>query len=66
MSVKELTYYTVVCDQCGKDGNANGEITAWSDREGAVLTANDWDDWYDAGGDKHYCGDCWEWRTNEQ
>ena len=67
MSLKEVTYYTVVCDQCGKDGNAAKEYTAWADGESALLCADAWEDWLilpDSDRTRHYCPGCWTWDTD--
>lgn len=39
MPVQEVTYYTVVCDRCEVDAFDGGEITAWSDANGAEESA---------------------------
>jgi hypothetical protein len=57
--LKELTMYTVICDNCGKDVNEDSEFSAWSDKtyaEDVAMEAN----WIDED-DKHYCDDCFSY-----
>lgn len=58
MALKEVAMYTVVCDGCGKDAGEGAEIVAWSDRDGALETA-DYSDWsvHRADG-RHLCDEC--------
>lgn len=42
--IKEVTYYQVICDCCGRDAQEDSEFSAWSDRETARIEpeASDW------------------------
>ncbi len=57
MSVKAVTYYTVVCDWpgCGADSNEGSDYTAWSDQDGALVVVDERDWWPDKDGERHYC-----------
>ncbi len=57
--IKEITIYTVICDNCGVDSNANGEYMGWNDLEYAESLASE-DDWI-KDIDKHYCNDCYNY-----
>lgn len=55
--VKEITMYTVICDNCGKNVNDGQEIIAWNDKnyaESIAIEAN----WIKED-DKHYCDTCY-------
>lgn len=59
MSVKPVTFYTIVCDVCGKDANEGGEFSAWSDSEGALAVFDESnEDWsVSPDGREHLCPD---------
>lgn len=61
--IKEVTMYTVVCDNCGKDANEGSEFSCWNDKEWAQEEAMECD-WIKEG-DKHYCPDCYEYDDND-
>lgn len=54
--LKEVTMYTVVCDNCGADSNEGQEYSCWGEKSNAVDVAID--SGYQIIGDKHYCEDC--------
>lgn len=55
--IKELTMYTVVCDECGKHLDVADEIIAWQDKGSALDIAME-ADWLTID-DKHYCPYCY-------
>lgn len=61
--IKEVTMYTVVCDGCGKDVNADNDISCWNDTGYLNDIA------YDAGWErlegKHYCPECFEYDNDD-
>jgi hypothetical protein len=61
--VKEMTMYSVVCDNCGIDVNENSEYAAWSDKSHAEDIALE-SDWLKQE-DKHYCQDCFSYDDEE-
>jgi hypothetical protein len=57
MSLKEATYYTVICDwpDCGVSVDEDGDYSAWADKQQALDAATD-DNWRESrDGQKHYC-----------
>lgn len=70
MSLKSATYWTVVCDRCGKDGNESSDYAAYFEEEGALEVAAEWDDWIvveleESDTVEHFCADCWEYDEEE-
>ena len=61
--IKEVTMYTVVCDNCGKDVNEWEEYSCWNDAHFAQEIAME-ADWIKEG-DKHYCPDCFSYDDND-
>lgn len=62
--IKEVKMYTVICDNCGKDVNADAEYSAWSDTqftEDMALEAG----WHKED-DKHYCPDCFSFDDEDE
>lgn len=61
--IKEVTYYTVICDRCGKDNGHGAEYAAWGTDGDAECDAqeNDWE----CIGKGHYCPDCVMWNEDE-
>jgi hypothetical protein len=62
VTIKAVTYYTIVCDECGKDAFADDEYSAWADPSVALDTVEDWGEWsiwppYVVDGTKHRCPD---------
>jgi len=59
--LKNVTMYTVICDNCGVDVNEDAEYSAWNDKGYAEETAMN-ADWIrevsSMEEDKHYCPDC--------
>ncbi len=41
MSIKALTYYTVVCDRCGGSADEDSDYSAWATQSTAQETATD-------------------------
>ena len=57
--IKEVTMYTVICDNCCKDVCENEQYSAWNCKDFVESIAKDCD-WYCEHGD-HYCRDCYEY-----
>ena len=55
--IKEVTYYDIICDRCGKSLTEESEM-CYPDK-GSVLTVAEQSEWIDING-KHYCPDCYE------
>ena len=53
--IKEVTYYDIICDRCGKSLTKESEM-CYTDTESAEMVAID-TEWKKIGG-KHYCADC--------
>lgn len=54
MPVQEVTFYRVVCDNCGQKADY-GEYAAWQQPEGAVESLGE--DWTQID-DRFYCDNC--------
>ena len=55
--IKEVTYYDIICDRCGK--SLTNEINiCFPDTESAEMVAKN-SEWMTIGG-KDYCPDCYE------
>jgi hypothetical protein len=57
--IKEVTMYTVICDNCGEDCNASAEFSSWSDGFWAEEMALEIDWIKGEKFDTHYCPDCY-------
>jgi len=57
--LKEIPMYTVICDGCGKDSNADADFAAWGCKMYASDVAMEAD--YIREGDEHYCPDCYSY-----
>ena len=55
--IKEVTYYDIICDRCGKSFTEENYI-CYPDTESVEIAAKD-SEWLTIG-DKHYCPDCYE------
>lgn len=55
--IKEITMFTVICDNCREDSNEGGEYSCWNEAEAALEMAKE-SGWIEEGG-KHYCEKCW-------
>ena len=55
--IKEVTYYDIICDRCGKS-LINESETCYHDKDSALMVAEQ-SGWQEIG-DKHYCPDCYE------
>ena len=55
--IKEVTYYDIICDRCGKSLTKESEM-CYPDTESAEMVAMD-NEWKKIGC-KHYCSDCYE------
>ena len=55
--IKEVTYYDIICDRCGKS-LINESETCYPDKDSA-LTVAEQSEWRRIG-DKDYCPDCYE------
>lgn len=67
--IEEVTMYTVVCDNCGKDSNENADYSCYNDKHRAEETAVE-NEWYKEIGkgeeNKHYCPDCFHFDDDDQ
>lgn len=54
--IKEVTMYTVICDNCGSDSCSGSEYSCWSDKSYAHEIAME-SDWQTHEG-KDYCPYC--------
>ena len=55
--IKEVTYYDIICDRCGKSLAEESEM-CYPDTNSALMVAEQ-SGWQEIG-DKHYCPDCYE------
>lgn len=55
--IKEVTYYDIICDRCGKSLTEESNI-CYPDTNSALMVAEQ-SGWTGIG-DKHYCPDCYE------
>ena len=55
--IKEVTYYDIICDRCGKSLIDESE-TCYPDKDSALMVAEQ-SEWLTIDG-KHYCRDCYE------
>ena len=55
--IKEVTYYDIICDRCGKS-LINESETYYPDKDSALMVAEQ-SEWQKIGS-KHYCPDCYE------
>ena len=55
--IKEVTYYDIICDRCGKSLTNESE-TCYPDKDSALMVAEQ-SEWIDING-KDYCPDCYE------
>ena len=55
--IKEVTYYDIICDRCGKSLTEESEM-CYPDTGSAEIIAKD-SEWITIDG-KHYCPDCYE------
>lgn len=54
--IKEVTMYTVICDNCGTDCNARTDYSCWADKSTAKELAS-YSDWIEHE-NKDYCPYC--------
>ena len=62
--IKEVTMYTVICDNCKIDVNEGQDISCWNDTDYSETAAYE-GDWKKIG-DKHYCTDCFYYDDNDK
>ena len=62
--LKEVTMYTVVCDNCGADSNEGGEYSCWTDGETAKEHAMN-SEWIKEG-NNHYCPNCFTYDDDDK
>ena len=55
--IKQVTYYDIICDRCGKSFSEESEM-CYTDKDSALMVAEQ-SEWIDING-KHYCPDCYE------
>lgn len=61
--IKEVTMYTVICDNCGADVCENMEYSCWNDESSAKDIAIDSGWLIDDG--NHYCDYCFSYDDND-
>lgn len=61
--IKELTIYTVICDNCGKDVSFGQEFAGWNDKDYAFDIAVD--AYWHICEDNQYCPDCFEYDDDD-
>ncbi len=59
--IKQLTLYTVICDECGKDAFNNDDQSGASNEQLAIEISKDYE-FVEIDG-KHYCLDCYWYDT---
>ena len=62
--VKEVKMFTIVCDGCGEDVNADTDYSCCND-ENYVEDIREEAGWEKVDG-KHYCTDCFEYDDNDE
>jgi len=62
--IKEVTMFTLVCDNCGKDVNEDTDFSCWNDK-GVLKELADDQCWVEVE-DKHYCHDCYIYDENDE
>jgi len=62
MSIKAMEMYTVICDRCGADANADADYSCWNEEDVARDMAIDADDWRFIDG-KDYCHACLDYEV---
>ena len=60
MSFRETPNWTVDCDRCGRNADAESDFSGWTDKDTAQTMAVD-SEWLDTGDGRHYCYDCVTW-----
>jgi hypothetical protein len=61
--IKEVTMFTVVCDNCGVDVNEGQQYSCWNDKGFAEDMAME-ADWIKED-DKHYCLNCFSYDDDD-
>ena len=61
--IKPVTMYSVVCDRCGKQFEADDSV-AWTDKQSARFYALE-SEWKEID-NKHYCPACYEFDDNSE
>lgn len=62
--IKEITMYTVVCDNCKSNSNENEEYSCWYDEDYALDCAIE-SGWH-CEDNTHYCPNCFELDENDE
>lgn len=60
MSIREKTMFTIDCDRCGKNADAETDYSCWPDIDSATEAARD-AEWHLTDDGKHYCWGCMEY-----
>ena len=60
---KEITIYTLICDNCGKDSNEHSEYSGWDEIDFVKQQADE-DGWISEE-DKDYCPSCFSYDDND-
>lgn len=62
--LKEVKMFTIVCDGCGEDVNADTDYACWND-ENANEDIRQEAGWEKVD-NKHYCTDCFEYDDDDE
>ena len=61
--IKEITVYTIICDNCGKDVNKDSGYSGWDDKDYVLDVARE-SDWHTEE-DSQYCPDCFTYDDDD-
>jgi hypothetical protein len=62
--LKEVKMFTIICDGCKKDVNADADYSCWN--EESVLEEIRQEAGWEKVDEKHYCIDCFEYDDNDK
>lgn len=62
--IKELTMYTIICDNCKKDLYAEADYSGYNEKDYVIDDAMD-EGWIEMT-DKYYCPDCFTINDNDE
>lgn len=61
--IKEVTMYTVICDNCGRDVNQESEYSCFNDKE--FIEDMSFESGWIKEGYKHYCPACYDYDDDD-
>ena len=62
--IKEITMYTVICDNCGRNSGDDSDYSCWGTPGDAFDIASEESNYIENEG-KHYCPDCHTYDDND-